>query len=533
MRRSIIFCWFLFWCSLAVAQPSEVTLVVTGEGATKEEATNNALRSAIEQAFGVFVSANTEILNDELVRDEIATVSSGNIKQFNEISSIDLPNGNKEVTLKSTVSIGKLISYAQSKGSKCEFAGATFGANLKLFEMNKKNAKAAMDNLLEQLQSISSQLYDYTLIVSDPKASGDVTFTVNVSANINTEVIGKMVYNTLLAIALTPSQAEPFFDMGVKLYRYDIYFGSPTTTLEKESKWTSSACLPRVNSIVRYFYNELDEDINNYLCPQPSILVHDNLGESYTISNSLVGTTGYAVYSYGLEYNSKPIDIVGLEQGVFNLNRYEIRTTARGRDELNRQIILLFKNAQDGDPLYKIVNTVNIPLSHLYNVSSFSLDAPSCSDNKEKLNDVRDDSTISINDGKISIGDIVARGIVFWVSPDKKTAKVVSLDELDHKPWDEAVAWSKRYGDGDWSMPTVEELQEIAKVAGKLNDTGLRGKRPLEIERYCYWTDQENGVYAYRVHLKDGKVYSEGNDERKDSRMNLTRLVKTVIIPQQ
>ena len=47
-----------------VAQDSEktITLVVNGEAATKEEATKIALRSAIDQSFGTFVSANTEVL---------------------------------------------------------------------------------------------------------------------------------------------------------------------------------------------------------------------------------------------------------------------------------------------------------------------------------------------------------------------------------------------------------------------------------------------------------------------------------------
>lgn len=59
--------------AFSYAQDSkEVTLVVNGEGSTKEEATHVALRSAIEQAFGTFVSANTTILNDELVKDEIS-----------------------------------------------------------------------------------------------------------------------------------------------------------------------------------------------------------------------------------------------------------------------------------------------------------------------------------------------------------------------------------------------------------------------------------------------------------------------------
>ena len=41
-----------------------VTLTVSGTGKTLEEAKKNALRSAIEQAFGAFISSKTEILND-------------------------------------------------------------------------------------------------------------------------------------------------------------------------------------------------------------------------------------------------------------------------------------------------------------------------------------------------------------------------------------------------------------------------------------------------------------------------------------
>ena len=69
MRMFISLLTALLFSLLLQAQPKEVSLIVTGEGATKEEATNNALRSAVEQAFGVFVSANTEILNDELIKD--------------------------------------------------------------------------------------------------------------------------------------------------------------------------------------------------------------------------------------------------------------------------------------------------------------------------------------------------------------------------------------------------------------------------------------------------------------------------------
>ena len=87
-----------------------IMIVVSADGATKEEATKVALRSAIEQAYGTFVSANTTILNDELVKDEIVTISNGNIKNYKEMSSFVLPNGKQSVTLQATVCISKLIS---------------------------------------------------------------------------------------------------------------------------------------------------------------------------------------------------------------------------------------------------------------------------------------------------------------------------------------------------------------------------------------------------------------------------------------
>ena len=113
-----------------------VTLVVSGEGTTKEEATNNALRSAIEQTFGTFVSANTEVLNDEIIKDQIATVSSGNIESYKVLSSVNA-GSMKRVNIQAIVSIGKLISFAKSHGMKAELSGAAFAMNMKMKELNR------------------------------------------------------------------------------------------------------------------------------------------------------------------------------------------------------------------------------------------------------------------------------------------------------------------------------------------------------------------------------------------------------------
>ena len=165
--------------NLSAQGVDDVTLVVSGDGATKEDATHVALRSAVEQAYGVFVSANTEIVNDELVKDEIATVTSGNVKSYQELSATILPNGNHLVSLQAVVSTKKLAAYAQSKGASCEFAGATFGANLKLIELNQQNTKKAFDHMVSQLKTFIPYLYERRLNVGNPDVKGNIKFHID------------------------------------------------------------------------------------------------------------------------------------------------------------------------------------------------------------------------------------------------------------------------------------------------------------------------------------------------------------------
>ena len=145
----------------------EVTLIIAADGATKQEAINNALRNAISQAYGVFVSANTTLLNDELVKDEFVTLTNGNIKNYEEIADVTLPNGTKSVTLKATVCISKLVSYAKSKGASTEFAGAAFAMNMKMKELNKENELKALRNLRELVGLLLPSCYDLECTIGD------------------------------------------------------------------------------------------------------------------------------------------------------------------------------------------------------------------------------------------------------------------------------------------------------------------------------------------------------------------------------
>ena len=183
----------------AQTQPQEVTLTVSSDGPSKDEATKNALRSAIEQTYGAFVSANTSILNDEMVKDEIVTVSNGSIKDYTEVSSVPDGKGGYFVTLTATVSLPHLITYAKNHGSECEFAGNTFGMEMKLWELNKESELKALKNLQTTLSKMEN-LCDYKLEISEPYLEGDnviAKFIIQPCKNENTENFLNIYFATL------------------------------------------------------------------------------------------------------------------------------------------------------------------------------------------------------------------------------------------------------------------------------------------------------------------------------------------------
>lgn len=193
----------------------EVTLVASGKATDSEKATTIALRSAIEQAYGTFVSANTTILNDDLVKDEIVTISNGNIKSYEVLSDVKCEDGQDMVTVKATVCISKLVSYAKSKGASAEFAGATFAQSMKIKELYKQNEAKALENLLTQVKFMLPSCYDLGLSdIGEPKESRnspncyELAMYVDFKPNANTKVLCDLFLNTLKSLSLEESSRD-------------------------------------------------------------------------------------------------------------------------------------------------------------------------------------------------------------------------------------------------------------------------------------------------------------------------------------
>jgi hypothetical protein len=225
IMRKLLLIATLFLSFFARAQEDKiVTLTVSGTGKTLEEAKTNALRSAIEQAFGAFISSKTEILNDSIVKDEVVSVTNGNIQKYDVISQVEIPDNGYAITLKATVSIEKLTTFAESKGVVVEFKGGMYGLKLKLQKLNEQAEINAVKNLTSTCFDILNKSLEFELIVSEPKLTEDnkeesvIDFEVKTKVNNNFQQFNKYFIENIRNMSLNKTEVEDYKKINKDLY---------------------------------------------------------------------------------------------------------------------------------------------------------------------------------------------------------------------------------------------------------------------------------------------------------------------------
>jgi len=76
--------WLVFLSMSTMSWAIETTSI--GEGRTRQEAINNGIRVAVEQALGTMVKSDTQVTNGKLIWDRIASASAGYVKNYNVLA---------------------------------------------------------------------------------------------------------------------------------------------------------------------------------------------------------------------------------------------------------------------------------------------------------------------------------------------------------------------------------------------------------------------------------------------------------------
>ena len=330
-----------------------VTLTVSAQGETISEAKQNALRDAIEQAFGAFISSNTEILNDELVKDEIVSVSNGNIKDFEVIYEVELPNGDYATTLKATVSVNKLSAFVESKGVEVEFKGGLLAVNIKQQILNEKNEVKTIENIMRVSEEILDKSYDFELVRGEPKQAGNnnswqIPLRVDVKFNKNINQFNSYLHNSLKGLSMSEDEIKRYKQLGKETYK--IIIGN-TEDLEIGGK-TNSAVFKSVRAARSYF-----EDYKSWLNVKKDNLtygVRDNYCSIFFETNQIDELVRYLKSLIKTKYNpcNRP--------PVYYYKKSSKRLLHFRSQKIVQLIIDLMYRNQKGFLAYEITNGIKI-----------------------------------------------------------------------------------------------------------------------------------------------------------------------------
>jgi hypothetical protein len=221
----------------------DVIITSTGSGKTLEDAKQAALRSATEQAFGAFVSSKTEMFNDQIVADQMASVSSGNIKSFEILNETQFPDMRWGVTLKVMVSVDKLTSFVAAKGIEIEVKGGLFALNIKQQSLNELGEIKAIGDMVGLLHEPMQISFDYEIESSDPKSldsenkNWEIPLVVTATTNMNMDFCAGYIIKTLEALGLSTEEVISYKNLDKAIFPIIINYNGVDKTyyLRKQS----------------------------------------------------------------------------------------------------------------------------------------------------------------------------------------------------------------------------------------------------------------------------------------------------------
>ena len=187
-----------------ITNKGEKKIIASGFGANPDQALQKALRNAVEEAVGSYISSNTLIENDDLIEDKILSLSRGFIKDFRTLSTEKI-DGETKVTVAAIVTGDQVIETLKSSGVEVEIKG-----NLLFSQFSDLNRQ--MDDEAKLVESLFSEVpanspFDFIVSNDTPvQLEGQSGFQVQLSVkavvNKNYTILMQNMKNILDGIAL-------------------------------------------------------------------------------------------------------------------------------------------------------------------------------------------------------------------------------------------------------------------------------------------------------------------------------------------
>ena len=350
--------------NFSYAQDAEktVTLVVSGSGKTQDEANQKALRSAIEQAFGTFISSETVINNDVFISENITTLSQGSVIDFKVLASTIFPDSTAQVTLKATVSISQMNKITESKGYKTTINGGLFGLNLKLLKLQSEAETKVVLDMVRKCIKILEKSIDYEMEVIPPKKSDLRKEIEDLRHKGYTFESNKLAYNEIYKIrAIVEIRPNSNLDIFID------YFLSTLTAI-KMSETEIDFAKQSGSNYYHLFLNIPENDIT--FEPNKTTFYLRNI-ESIKIINRLFEVSNLNLFNYDIISDNKIINYTPLfkkdsiQMQNYNYNYKKLQKLGEYEIQINdsNHYIFIYNYNLFGD---RIMSANNLKLNNDY-----------------------------------------------------------------------------------------------------------------------------------------------------------------------
>jgi hypothetical protein len=283
-------------CTIAIGE--DITITTSGSGKSQEVAKQNALRSALEQTFGTFISSKTEIFNDQLIVEQMSSITAGNIKSYEILNQSQLPNGEYAITLKAIISIEKLLSFVESKGINIDIKGSTFATNIKQQILNEKAEFFAVSEMVGIIHEAMQIAFDFKIDAKNPisldseSKNWAIPITATVVANKNMDFANNYFFATLSGLSLNQSETEEYQSLNKKYYPIHVLSYGTIKVFNLRNKKSLLAILSLVENwdgYVQLF--QVDSGLNTifgYKFSPDKKYAHHIFGSPYGMANEVI-----------------------------------------------------------------------------------------------------------------------------------------------------------------------------------------------------------------------------------------------------
>jgi hypothetical protein len=516
----------------------DVSITASGSGKTQEEAKQSALRSATEQAFGAFISSKTEMFNDQVVADQMSSVSSGNIKSYEVLNESQLPDGSWGVTLKAIVSVDKLTSFVEAKGVAIEIKGGMFALNIKQQSLNELGEVKAVSEMVGLLHEPMQLSFDYVIKSSDPKSldaenkNWAIPIEVTATVNKNMGFCAHYCIKTLSALSLSAEEVTSYQSLNKAVFSVEINYNGVAKTfyLRKQSSINTLYTLTsQWDFYTRLFTVQTGMDESNGFSLDPS----DNYGNNGRIRHNFAQRR----LNRNDEYDKIYINFLDTGKIAATFSWQDKRTLSQieqmtGYKVGPRGVVSQFKHG--GFVVYEVPTIYRIGVQMESNESNV-VKLPSPGGIAEKAGMKPGDKIISINDIQV----VVEKDISEYINKSEKENKlcefkierageiltlaiypalvtgfglVAAITDLGSMYWNSAKPACDELilnGYSDWHLPSKAELNYVYVY---LKQFGVGGFADTH-----YWSSTEyNEFLAWSQNFGYGGQYESRKNDYND-----------------